>query len=618
MQSAYRPDIDGLRAVAILPVLGFHANIPGLTGGFVGVDIFFVISGYLITLNLHNSLQLGSYSIADFYERRVKRIFPALFVMLLINLLVCSILFLPADFKLLPGATLAALFFFSNIDLAGKVDYFAPDLTVQPLMHSWSLSVEEQYYLLFPLLLWLLYKFARSRLGLALFAVALMSFIYNMLLVRDNATIAYFSTPARIWELLAGSMLAVGFLPQITARTTRTALAISGMVLIIFSIYFFDEKTMFPGVAALAPVGGAVLLIHCAQGTSVGKLLASRWLVAIGLVSYSLYLWHWPVIVWTGYVSDRAVTGTLSIFVLAATAICAVLSYQYVERPGRKLRSRNIIFGSAAVSTSLIAGLAVLANISAGWPQRFNPAALNMASYATAFSPQRSKCHLGDNMKLRFLADCALGARVAPSAAVLGDSHGVELSYALGEHFDRQNRSIMQMTYSSCPPGIGRFADETDGCSRFRSAALKYLKRHTEIETVFLAGHLDIPQYRVNAAYFSAYRTLVEDLLRMGKKIVLVYPVPEQDVSGPRLLALRAQWHRPFDSAGLPEITFQKRMTGVLAHLDEIKGVDRINPSDHLCSGGRCRLAMAGFPAYYDDNHLSLPAMRRIVGLELN
>ncbi|PHQ61093.1 MAG: acyltransferase, partial [Sphingobium sp.] len=331
----YRRDIDGLRAVAILPVLLFHAHVPGFSGGYVGVDIFFVISGFLITGIIAREVDEGRFSLVHFYERRFRRIIPALALMILVTLGCAAWLYLPGDLDGVPKSALAATLFASNLWFFTDTGYFAGGADVKPLLHTWSLAVEEQYYIGFPILLMLLARYAPRWRAVVLTMIAAGSLALAIILQRDTSGFTFYLLPTRAWELFAGGLLALGVLPAINRRWISELVAWGGLLAIALAVTFYDRDTIFPGLTALPPVLGAAALIHASPGTSVGRLLSLPILVGIGLLSYSLYLWHWPLIVFTEYATDAPLSGAIRLIVMAAALLAAALSWRFVERPFR-------------------------------------------------------------------------------------------------------------------------------------------------------------------------------------------------------------------------------------------------------------------------------------------
>lgn len=319
----YRRDIDGLRTLAVLPVVFNHAGIPGFPGGFVGVDIFFVISGFLISGILAREVEESRYSVVRFYERRARRILPALFAVIAVTLIIGCFILTPMQFDGLGKSVATTLLFVSNLWFwysAG--DYFGPGVELEPLLHTWSLAVEEQFYFLYPLLLWALSGFSRKTLVLAVGSLSLLSLALSIYATPSHPTFSFYLLPTRIWELGAGALLALGVFPTSRQRWVSELAGVLGLGLIVGAILLVDDQTPFPGLSAVAPVAGAVLLIIAGfgPGSTASRLLSLSPLVGIGLISYSLYLWHWPIIV-----AARVMTGNSELS-LATAAICIGLS----------------------------------------------------------------------------------------------------------------------------------------------------------------------------------------------------------------------------------------------------------------------------------------------------
>ena len=368
---AYRPEIDGLRAIAVLAVVLFHADIAPFSGGFVGVDVFFVISGFLITSIIEKDIAAGRFSFARFYERRIRRIFPALAVVSLFAVGVSAILFIPTDFMQVGRSLIAMAVFASNLffrqDL-GITGYFNVGPSPQMLVHTWSLAVEEQFYLVLPPALLLVHRHAGRFVVPILVVATILSFAESVVLVQTQPTDAFYLIMPRAWELLIGGLLAVRRLPPLSTRIAREIVATASAALILVAVFGFSTTTPFPGASALVPCLGAWLFLYVGdQGPSlVARLLSTRPFVAVGRISYSLYLWHWPIFVATKYMAGGhfSLITTVSALILAFAA--ATLSYRYVETPFRfKWRgvSRPRIFAATAATTFglVLIGAAIIA-----------------------------------------------------------------------------------------------------------------------------------------------------------------------------------------------------------------------------------------------------------------
>jgi peptidoglycan/LPS O-acetylase OafA/YrhL len=376
----YQLEIDGLRAIAVVPVILFHSGVTWLGGGFVGVDVFFVISGYLITSILVGEMREGSFSLRRFYERRARRILPPLFFMILAVLPFAWLILGPHDLKEFHQSLLAIPLFSSNFLFWQQSGYFDTEAELKPMLHTWSLAVEEQYYVLFPLLLLALCKMGLRRLFAVIGVVAAGSFIYSQLLLRNDPSAAFFLLPARAWELLLGSLTACGRIGWCAARVAdglsaeaaadplqarpRLANAASalGLAMIVGSMLLYTDQTPFPGAAALLPTLGTVLVILCARrGTLVGRLLTLRPLVFIGLISYSAYLWHQPLLALARHLAaeDLPLSAALSLGALAL--LLAAFSWRFVEQPFRNRRT----VPARSVALASVAGIGIFASLGA-------------------------------------------------------------------------------------------------------------------------------------------------------------------------------------------------------------------------------------------------------------
>ena len=336
--TTYRPEIDGLRAIAVTSVLAYHADIAAAPGGYVGVDIFFVISGYLIMTTLAADIRRGRFSVVSFYERRIRRIFPALFAMAAFCLVAGALLFAPGDLQKL-GQSLGAMALFSSNLLfcfdSEPTGYFAHASATQLLLHTWSLAVEEQFYILMPIGLYLLRRRPARETTAWLAALAALSFALSVVMVAHWQTGAFYLVFPRAWELLIGSLMALGLVPPLRRRSLREAEAALGLVLLAWPIFLYSRDTPFPGAAALPPCLGAWLIIHAvtAGPTLVGRGLATRPMVWVGLISYSLYLWHWPIVVLVKYLNMGKLNAQTTIVIVVASFTMGALSFRFVERP---------------------------------------------------------------------------------------------------------------------------------------------------------------------------------------------------------------------------------------------------------------------------------------------
>ncbi|MHC8389104.1 acyltransferase family protein [Pseudomonas sp. MDT2-39-1] len=629
---AYRRDIDGLRAIAVIAVVLFHFGAPGFTGGFVGVDVFFVISGYLITSIIWNQRQAGRFSFVDFWARRARRILPALFAMIIAVLAVGWFLLAPKDYEELGRSVRYQVMFVSNILFMRQDGYFDVASDLKPLLHTWSLAVEEQFYIVFPLLLTLL----SSRLKhwrLALFAVLMVSFGLSVWAVAHHPEKAFFLLPMRAWELLAGAMLAVA--PRSQWRLTTVGaqvVSLTGFGLILLAVVGYDRSTPFPGIAALLPTLGVVALIW-ANGhrqTLVGGLLASRVLVGLGLISYSWYLWHWPVFVFSSYASvDEPGPFDVAGLILLSLVL-GYSSWRFVETPFRERRllaGRRQILLAAGVGV-LVLGLAGQAlRWTDGLPSRLSDEALQYAK-AKEWRPELMRCLADDNTPDDKLF-CHYGTSALSSRVLVwGDSHATALIPVFDDGAQKHGASVILASSTGCIPVEGLEHDQR--CARFNRRVEQALKPQSVSDVVLVArwslylygdakgdlGHV-LRDSRGRYDRASAEQQLAEGLqatvrqLRSGgHRVWLIKEAPLQPFSPPYRLSRLAMLHRPTEGVGQAVAEHFKRQAFISQLFAQIAaanpGVTVVDPAPLLCDqAGLCRAELDGHSLYTDDNHLS-------------
>ena len=415
----YRPEIDGLRALAVVPVVMFHLGL-GFPGGFVGVDVFFVISGFLITGIIRRGLENETFSLAEFWERRIRRIFPAVFVVVAATLAIGYWLLPPNELEELGESSVAQALLLANVYFWRDTGYFAGPAEFKPLLHTWSLAVEEQFYLFFPLVLFFLRRLSSKKLFALLTAVALISFAGSVYGAFYHAAATFFLLPTRAWELLVGCMLAV-FPWQCESSPRRdSAIATMGVLAIVLPVFFYDSKTPFPGLAAVPPVIGTAAIIFATAKTPrvwLCKVLSLRPFVFIGLISYSLYLWHWPVIVYTrmyfGHLGWKQI-----MFASVVSLSLAVASWKVVETPLRRttfLKQRRRLFATALALSGATIAVSVLFITTSGLAGRF-----------PNYSPE-----IGADVTWRGEKVTTKGREDELDFIVFGDSHGMALSHTI-------------------------------------------------------------------------------------------------------------------------------------------------------------------------------------------
>ena len=596
----YRPEIDGLRAIAVIPVILFHSGVGVFSGGFVGVDVFFVISGFLIGGMIHSETKTSSFSIAHFYERRIKRIIPALTVVIFATLIASYLLFLPGQLINLGKATIATALFGSNIFFWTQSGYFNAPADL-PLLHTWSLAVEEQFYIAFPLLMVLLAR--RPRLLVpTLLVLALGSLTLSIYGTRVSPGATFYLLPTRAWELLAGSLLAVIPVPQV--RGLQEVASIVGLGLIGIGIFSFNQSTHFPGAAAMIPVAGAMLSIYGGGQTLGGRALASNLLVWIGLISYSLYLWHWPILVLAKQLTASSDLPPTSIVVcMALTLALSVIAWRVIERPFRrsKIKQYTLFLRTGAVLAAGVV-LGFLPVIAGGFSFRFNERALNFAG--AKFSPRGEKC-LAQAAK-DATSFCAIGSD-NPSFVLWGDSHAGALLPAVEYAASVRNRSGIFAGFNACPPLFiapstlpGR---DGDNCLKRNRAVSEKIAKDGAIQVVILAAFWSSSSYEISEG------SLREVLDAMGgKRVFLLADVPTPGFAVPLTLALRE------GSNTLPPPIFPTRDIPALRAALEYPNVTMIPLAPALCDNGSCPPERNGHALYADGNHISDYASREIMG----
>ena len=624
MTPKYRPDIDGLRAIAVLGVIFYHSEIGVFSGGYVGVDIFFVISGFLITTIIVREIGAGSFSIAMFYERRMRRILPAIMTVVVFCLVVGFFLLEPGDYKDLARSSIANNIFLSNVYFNFQAGYFDAPAELKPLLHTWSLSVEEQYYLLFPLLLLIIAKLFSKKYLYFLLPILAVSFVACVLGMDEHASAVFYLLPTRAWELCIGSVLAIAAIPPLRHATGRNVVALLGLALIVYSNFLFDDQTVFPGASAAVPTVGAALLIYtgASGSTLVGRLLSLRPVVFVGLISYSLYLWHWPLIVFANYYKAAGLSRQDELLLLVVIFVASVLSWRFVETPFRNkqlLATRKPMFLASFGATALLiaAGLFIISG--GGDPQWGRWKSCDeMVEEPENWGPL-----------------CTLGAAdVQPSFILLGDSHARSLAPGVDTSASRNGVAGVIATYNACPPLQNVIRPGRNECHDFNVAALDYVSKRPEIETVILAGRwvLSVEGTRYKdedgnpVVLVDVSRTGDDDRSRselfevgllgtistlqaMGKRIVIVGPVPEVGYNVPSKNHIAQITGQDINEMIAPKIDeFRARNSEVLEILQVIESTGRVvvRPAQMLCTDVYCRVALEdGTALYRDDHHLS-------------
>ena len=636
LKISYRPDIDGLRAIAVLGVILYHAYPSTLPGGFVGVDVFFVISGYLITSIIFSSLARAEFSFIEFYCSRVRRIYPALLIVVVFVEVVGYFGMLPDELKLLGGHSIGGMFFFSNIIYYFESGYFDVASHLKPLLHLWSLGIEEQYYLFWPLLVYFIYlRFGKLPLVFIISTLLVVSFVLGVVFVQIDKEAAFYLLPFRFWELAVGALLAVYIEPAINRISSqgnhvysfiRSSVGCLGFFIIILSFFFLNSDLRFPGYYAAAPVIGAMFVILSGAKGWVNKyVLSRRSLVSIGLISYPLYLWHWPILSYQTLFSYHAPSLISRLLAVLSSFLLAFLTYQFVERRVRRWLLRPTV-------AVLIFFSFCVAMIGGGFNKvNLNPSA-NMAysdlSELRWPEPLASnkECKAVFNFNGRF---CALYNDYPVKVAVIGDSHANHFSPGLAKLYAESKVGLVNLGATGCAPvnNVSDFVGDK-GCINI-PIALDMVKKNEEIKIVFLAA-------RWSGSYINHLEKLqaglvetIKDLQRVGKKVVILdeVPIPKFDIR-------TCVKNRPFmldqQSKESKDCTFDRQQYEKNAHsvrellsqvTDSSRDFLKVDLLDHLCSEILCDGRYHGRLLYRDPTHFSMSGSlyaAYLIGLKLN
>jgi peptidoglycan/LPS O-acetylase OafA/YrhL len=624
---AYRTDINGMRAWAVVAVILFHFGFSGFGGGFVGVDVFFVISGFLMTQIIVGGLEKqssgGGFSLGQFYLARARRIIPALIVLCVVLLFIGWFLLPSADYRVLGKQVRWSIGFFSNAKFFGEAGYFDVASHEKWLLHTWSLSVEWQFYLVLPLMLMAIWKLrpGRQSAAVVLGAAFIASLAMAVIGARTEPAAAFYLLLPRAWEMLAGGLAyLLSNRLSLTERSQR-ALELLGFALILSSVVFFSSKTVWPGAWALAPVCGAVLVLLAARPASMWTgSFAAQWL---GTRSYSLYLWHWPIVVALAYV-DVLQNATAVAGGLALTLALGHLSYVLVENPGRRRLGKqraSVAAVSLGLATLMAAAPATAVRSQHGFPGRLPPHVETVFDAATDINPRAKECQAHLSMP----PECTYGGGKL-GAIVIGDSHAASIMRAVENVLPDKSLHVLDWSMSGCPTVVPAKDIEGEGrpkspkCPEFVNYALaKQTSLPQDAPIIILnrtsaylvgANEQKEPGPAHTPEFLADFRTRLIDAtckFAQTRPTYLVRPIPEMKLEVPKLMGRALQMgHEREISISLDE--YHQRHALAWAAQDaaaERCGVKILDPLPFLCAEGRCHGAKAGRPLYFDDDHLN-------------
>ena len=640
---AYRPDIDGLRALAIVPVVIFHAFPTLLPGGFIGVDIFFVISGFLISSIIFKGLQRESFTFTGFYANRIKRIFPALLLVLAVCSVVGWFFLLPGEYAQLGKHIFGGAAYIENLILRGEAGYFDTKTYVKPLMHLWSLGIEEQFYLTYPLLLWLVWRLRRNVLTVLL-SLIFLSFCLNLWQVRGNAPAAFLLPQTRFWELWAGGILAYLdiFRPNIFRRPHTTALSVNnilsalGVVLVVAGLLLVRESA-FPGWWALLPVCAAALLISGGPTAWINRtILSNPVAVFIGLISYPLYLWHWPILSFGRILRGGELSSGARIAAVILSLVLSWATWRFVESPIRFGRKIWIKTAALALTSVIIGAIGYTIHYEDGFDRRFKslPEDFGWATAEPYATPDCRK-RIGSDT----IAYCRSFGSEDPDVLLVGDSHAASLYHGLAPAYAQRSQTLMNLgepgcvpfydteTYaqgmrkeSNCPATINRMLEFATSTPSARTIIISLRGPMNMLGSDFgedssgrpeeISWH-GAPQNSSQEEMFAgAFRNTVQRLSAAGKNVILFIDWPELGFDPrsclPRPVPLFSQV-RPL--CGVPRAQVEARNRAyrkvIFQMKKEFPGVGVFDPFHYLCDPSACYAMNAGHLLYRDDNHLS-------------
>ena len=631
--TTYRKDIDGLRAVSVVAVILFHLGERLPFNGFVGVDIFFVISGFLITGILYKGMEGARFSVAGFYVRRIKRILPAFYAVLACTLAFGLLVMLPEDIKALGKSAFAGVFSASNIYFwqSRDMDYFARSSDLLPLLHTWSLGIEEQFYLLWPLCMAALHRLAGFK-GLLPLSIALAgaSFLSAQYMLRLDPSFAYYMLPTRAGELLAGAIpfLVLERTRIGLGRAARESLATAGVALVALAFVLPGLKHAFPGLNALYPCLGAALILWTgAYGpTWVSACLSLRPLVAVGLVSYSLYLWHWPVLAYERYLY-AGLAPTAMLASLSLILILSILSYRYIEVPFRKAdfgtaRTIGLLFLAPALALSAVSLALYRTDGARRWiadTDAYRSALAFRDDYLKPAYLYDYVCQTNDYRDTLFASKrCVVGrADRAPEALLTGDSHAAHFTGALGGLADRNGFAFRNIELGNCPPvfapEVGYGGDKNrQACAEFRARLKTEIGKYRYI---ILGGAW--VKYFPDAAFLPDFKRTLDYLAQEGKQVLVLAEIPTFE-SFDRNCDLRNNRYFPIDcmANAKPTSGLERAANAAVAEaVNGRPGMSFLDLRGLICPNGECSPYREGKPLYYDPIHLNIPGSRILGGL---
>jgi len=624
----YRAEIDGLRAIAVIPVILFHAGFDIFSGGFVGVDVFFVISGYLITGIILSEKERDEFSLVNFYERRARRILPALFFVMLVSLPFAWLWMLPSDLRSFSQSLVAVSTFSSNFLFWLQTGYWGTANELKPLLHTWSLAVEEQYYVLFPLFLMLMWGFRKRWILVSFMLIAVISLALAQWGAFNAPSANFFLLPTRAWELAIGASIAFYFVYKETTvrallsrKSVNETLAFAGLVMIGYAVIRFNESVPFPGFYALIPtIGAALVVIFASQKTFVGRLLGSKLFVSIGLISYSAYLWHQPLLAFVRQASlSEPSKATLAVMAFASFPL-AYVSWRFVEQPFRRKDgiSKYRVFLYSMIGSIAFIVIGVVGTMQDGFTGRSTASKISFGDIEAKIAISRG---LGQDCQKRSPSSaCRTSNR--PEILVWGDSYAMQL--VAGILASEPDAKIIQMTKNTCGPFFDMAHDErgypAKSCLEFNGQVRKWLRANKTIKYAVLSSPFhqyisgenklvlrngEVRHPTIDLIDFEFKKTLSE-LESMGISPIVFSPPPSNGTDIGRCLVRAMYFGKALNLCNyrVDEMSRVRRET--FAWLERVReGFPVVFLNEFLCDEKVCRTHFGSTFLYRDAGHLS-------------
>lgn len=625
----YRAEIDGLRSIAVIPVIFFHAGLVYFRGGFIGVDVFFVISGYLITTIILSDKEQGKFSLINFYERRARRILPALFLVMFVSLPFAWLWLMPSDMKDFSQSLVAVSIFSSNILFWHETGYWGVANELKPMLHTWSLAIEEQYYVLFPLFLMLMWRFRKRWILGSFMAIAAISLTIAQWGAYNKPSANFFMLPTRGWELAIGASIAFYFLYRkktlLSYKFIDEALGLIGLLMIVYAVFVFDEYTPFPSFYTLIPtIGAGLIILFSSPETIVGRFLGTKLLVGIGLISYSAYLWHQPLLAFARHSSPIESKLLFAVVALLSFPL-AYLSWRFVEKPFREKRrvSRKSIFAFAATGSAVFIVIGLTGYMTEGFGGRSTKSGLTLQSIEEKWKGNHGLSDTCDD-SFTLSHDCRTSEE--PEILVWGDSFAMHL--VPGIMASNPDAKIIQMTKSVCGP----FFDVApvirskypvswaQGCLEFSGKVREWLRANNTVKYVVVSSVFSQYLSKDNTLLFrngdlvkansdlaaKEFEKTLGELESMGITPVIFSPPPANGVDLGRCLARAAWIGLSLDKCNFRVDELTQNHLDVYSFLETIRENYRVVHLDNLiCDSSLCKTHFGTTFIYRDSGHLS-------------